>query len=463
MSNSPEGSKKEFESIYASQGKIKYQCSVRPIKNPEKIETLTIDARNFEEAVEKLQRDHYLIISIEIVGGGRKSAAGLFGFKFPSAKSEFFEEAQTSPAPFGGASAPKQVISIDLFSRVSTRELISFAIQLSSLLKGGIPVLKALQISQKGTQNRYFKSILEGCIRNVSAGFSFSYAIESFPKVFPSVWRNLVEVGETSGTLPAVLREIAHYQDAAARLKSKVISAFFYPSILICFATLAVGFLLLNIIPKFAEMFEGMKMELPLVTKIVIAFSRILSQHFLIFILLIVGILIGIYLARKTKQGIYLFDLLKLRIPIMGNLMLQVAVVRFGRGLATMLRAGVPILQALELSSKLTVNAVVEEKLQAAQEAVRGGRSLSAQLESDGFFPPFMTQLISVGEETGELDRFLDLISNYYEESIDTFLARLTTLLEPLLLIMVGSVIGVLVVSMILPIIELSTSPNLGG
>ena len=447
---------KEPESVYSSPGKIKYRCSVRPLKNLDAIETVTVEAKSFEEAIEKLQRDHYLIIAIEIVGGGRKSASGLFGAKFPSAKSELIEEPQA--APFGGAPAPKQGINIDLFSRVSTRELITFAIQLSSLLQGGIPLLKAIQISQKGTQNRYFKSILEGCIRNVSAGFSFSYAIESFPKVFPSVWCNLVEVGETSGALPAVLREIAHYQDAAQRLKSKVISAFFYPSILICFATLAVGFLLLNIIPKFEEIFVGMKMELPLITQIVMALSQVLRRYFLILILLVTAVLIGVYFARRTKEGGYLFDLMKLKLPIMGNLMLHVAVVRFGRGLATMLRAGVPILQALELSSKLTVNAVVEEKLQTAQEAVRGGRSLSGQLEADSFFPPFMTQLISVGEETGELDRFLDLISNYYEESIDTFLARLTTLLEPLLLICVGSVIGVLVVSMILPIIELSTS-----
>jgi type II secretory pathway component PulF len=466
MPNPPDDSKnKEFESIYSSHGKVKYQCVVRPNKSPDKLETISIEARSFEEAIEKLQRDHYLIISIHVIGGEGKKSSGFFGIKFPSAKtqeiSELIVEAQT-PSLGQNPVVKPQGINLDLFSRVSQRELISFAIQLSALLKGGIPLLKGLQISQKGTQNRYFKSILEGCIKNVTAGFSFSYAIKSFPKVFSSVWCNLVEVGETSGTLPDVLREIAHYQDAALRLKSKVISAFFYPCILIGFATLAVGFLLLNIIPKFAEMFEGMNMELPVVTKIVIAFSRILTQHFLIFILLIVAILIGIYLARKTKQGIYVFDLLKLRMPIMGNLMLQVAVVRFGRGLATMLRAGVPILQALELSSKLTVNAVAEEKLGAAYEAIKGGRSLSAQLESDAFFPPFMTQLISVGEETGELDRFLDLISNYYEESIDTFLARLTTLLEPLLLIGVGSVIGVLVISMILPIIELSTSPNLG-
>lgn len=455
---------KEFESIYSSYGKIKYRCSVRPVKNPDKIETVTIEARNFEEVVEKLQRDHYLVISIEAVSGARKSVSGLFEMKFPSSQHQEASElvAASQPARYGDPPAVRHGINFDLFSRVSTRELISFAIQLSSLLQGGIPLLKGLQIAQKGTQNRYFKSVLEGCIKNVSAGFSFSYAVRSFPKVFPSVWCNLVEVGETSGTLPAVLREIAHYQDAAARLKSKVISAFFYPCILILFATCAVGFLMLNIIPKFAEMFEGMQMELPLVTRIVIGMSHLVRHNFLLLVSLFIAALTGIYFARKTKQGTYLFDLLKLRIPIMGNLMLQVAIVRFGRGLATMLRAGVPILQALELSSKLTVNAVAEEKLAAAHEAVKSGRSLSAQLESDAFFPPFMTQLISVGEETGELDRFLDLVSNYYEESIDTFLARLTTLIEPILLIMVGSMIGVIVVSMFLPIIELSTSPNLG-
>jgi len=379
MSNpSDDPRNKDLESIYSSHGKIKYQCVIRPVKNPDKIETITIEARNFEEAVEKLQRDHYLIISIQAVGGEGRKTSGFFGFKFPSAKNQELSELvqETQPVPFGSAPVAKQGINLDLFSRVSQRELISFAIQLSSLLQGGIPLLKGLQISQKGTQNRYFKSILEGCIKNVSAGFSFSYAIKGFPKVFPSVWCNLVEVGETSGTLPAVLREIAHYQDAAARLRSKVISAFFYPLILITFATLAVGFLLLNIIPKFEEMFVSMQMELPLVTKIVIAFSQILRRHSLIFVVLVIALLVGVYFAKKTKQGTYIFDLLKLRMPIMGNLMLQVAVVRFGRGLATMLRAGVPILQALELSSKLTINSVAEEKLQAAQEAVKGGRSL---------------------------------------------------------------------------------------
>ena len=444
----------EIPSSNADSELRRYECRVRSRRDTNKLETLTIEANSLEEVSAKLLAEGYLIVSVEpVTKGGEKTHKSFLESFLRSGPVSESERMATAAAKQEKSKIP----ALQFLSRVSVRELISFAIQLSALLQGGIPLIKSLQIVQKGTQNTYFKTILENCIKNVSQGLSLSSTISGYPKVFPSVWVNLIQVGEESGKLPDVLKEISHYQEAAQRIKGKVISAFFYPAILILFATCAIGFLLLKIIPQFEGMFVGMNIQLPMITQVVIAVSKVLRHQFLIVLALIIATVTGISFWRKTKQGKFLFDLFRLKAPIMGPLVMQVSIVRFARGLATLIRAGVPILQSLEIAGRLAENVAVEETLRAAREAVRGGRSLGVELESTKLFPVFMTQLVAVGEESGELDRFLDMIANYYEERIDTFLGRLTTLLEPLLLIVVGAIIGVLVISMILPIMELST------
>ncbi|MBI3999035.1 MAG: type II secretion system F family protein, partial [Candidatus Omnitrophica bacterium] len=417
--------------------------------NPTKLETIIVEAGDVEGLIQKLHKqDFFLVSSEEIATPG--SQVKFFGKKF-----KFFKTAQETKV--GSHKKGKETSGVHLFPHVSSRELITFATQLSALLKGGVPLLKSLQIAEQGMQNHYFKLVLKTCIEHVSSGFALSHAIGEFQKVFPSIWGNLVAVGEASGNLPSVLEEIAHYQESSERVKSKVISAFLYPSILILFATVAVTFILLFIIPKFEEMFQGMGAQLPFLTRWVVFASQTIRNHFLIVVLLVFAGVFGIHFARRKREGRFFFDFLSLKLPIMGVLVLQVSIIRFTRGLGTLIRSGVPILQSLEISTRIVQNVVVQETLKETREAVKTGRGLGKELELAGLFPPFMTQLISVGEETGELERFLKLISDYYEERLDTFLSRLSTLLEPILLVCVGSIIGVIVVSMFLPIVELST------
>ncbi|MFH0986211.1 MAG: type II secretion system F family protein, partial [Candidatus Omnitrophota bacterium] len=348
-------------------------------------------------------------------------------------------------------------VSASLTDHVSTRETIFFGVQLSTLLKAGIPLLRSLEIIHRGIANQYFRKVIQHMRKRITDGGTFSHALRIYPHVFPWIWVNLVEVGEATGKLPDCLEEIVHYQDASARLKSKVITAFFYPGILTFAVISALTFLLLYIVPKFSAIFIAQKMPLPVLTQIVVSISDILRFNFPWVAGAIVAMVVAVVYTSRVPSVKMSYDKMALQAPLFGAIMLQVAVVRFTRSLGTLLRAGVQILQALEIAGRLVENVFLEAGIKRVILQVRGGQGLGVQLEARKVFPPFMTQLITIGEESGQLDRFLDLLSNYYEEQVDAFLARLTTLLEPLLLIFMGGVIGVIVVSMFLPIVELST------
>ena len=297
--------------------------------------------------------------------------------------------------------------------------------------------------------------------KRVSEGGSFSSALRHYPKVFPWIWVNLVEVGEATGKLPECLEEVAHYQEAAARMAGKVVTAFFYPGILAVAVTGALTFLLVAIIPKFSTIFSEHHMQLPALTRAVVAVSDVVRTRFPWVAGFGVAAVIAFVWTSKVRSVKLVYDQIVLKIPIMGDILMQVSVIRFTRSLGTLLRAGVQILQSLEISGRLVGNVFIEAGITRVAEAVRSGQGLGVQLESRKIFPVFMTQLVAVGEESGQLDRFLSLLSDYYEEQVDTFLARLTTLLEPIMLVFMGSVIGTIVISMFLPIIDLSTGKGM--
>ena len=425
-----------------------FEFRVRRRDDVSKIETLKLEAEDLESAVTKLHQSGYLVIWAKSISEAGSGFFGLFG----KGKIHFFEGAKV---PVTGKLA--RASRLHILPAVKVRELIAFAIQMSALLHAGVPLIRSLETVQKGVKNNFFRRVLIQCIEDVRAGFALSHALSKFPRVFPTIWGNLIEVGETSGNLPDVLKDIAAYQEATQRVKSKVISAFFYPTMLVILATAAVIFLMLKIIPQFDKMFSGLNLKLPVITQIVVVISHALQNYFLLFAFLVVAGVFGIAFAYRSKRGRFVVDSIKVRMPIMGQLVLEVSIVRFTRGLATMLRAGVPILQALEISGRLVQNSMVQAVVETSRTAVQAGRSLGYELEKNGLFPSFMTQLVSVGEESGELERFLEIIANYYEERIDNFLARLSTLIEPILLVIIGSMIGVIAISMILPIIEIST------
>jgi len=416
-----------------------FECHVRLRDLPGEAKTLTLEAPSKDVAIQKLLAQGYMVIDVREQGWKKGSLPKMFS-KLSSSSGK-----GTGGRPFS------------FTERVSTRENIFFAVQLSTLLKAGIPLLRSLQIIEKGITNLFFREVIEGLRKKVSEGGTFSNALRGYPRVFPWLWANLVEVGETTGKLPDCLEEIARYQEASARIQTKVITAFFYPGVLTAAVIAALTFLLLFIVPKFSAIFAAQKLPLPVLTQIVVSVSDILRLHF-VWVVAIVALAVAAFVYTRKMPSVRIsYDKLALGAPLFGPILMQVAVIRFTSSLGTMLRAGVPILQALAIAGRLVENLFVETGIKRVAEQVRSGQGLGVQLEARKIFPVFMTQLITVGEESGQLDRFLDLLSKYYEEQVDTFLARLTTLLEPVLLIFMGGVIGTVVISMFLPIIDLTT------
>lgn len=419
-----------------------FECEVRQRDNPAELKKMAIQARSKDECARRLLDQGFLVVSIK--QAGQQESAGVSKIFAGHLKGH-----QTNRAPKGGQG---------LFSKgVTTRELIFFAVQLSTLLKAGIPLIRSLEIIRKGTPNPYFQSVIQKLSQSVSGGSPLGVGLKNQGKVFPWIWVNLVEVGEATGKLPECLEEIAKYQESATRIKGKILTAFFYPAILSCAVVGALTFLLIFIVPKFSEIFAQQNMTLPALTQVVISLSNIVRNQAYLLLLAFVPFMILGYLVKTSPQVRLSFDFFRLNVPLFGPLLVQITVVRFARALSTLLKSGVQILQALEICGRLVENSYMESGLKEVIKRVRTGQGLGVQLEARKLFPVFMTQLVTVGEETGQIDKFLDLLGVYYEERVDAFLARLTSMLEPIMLIFMGGVIGVIVVSMFLPIIELST------
>lgn len=419
---------------------ITYLCMVRLRHMPDQVKKIVIEAQSREEAVQKLINQGLVVVSVKETS---KKASGIldifsFGVSTDSKK-------------------PIAKLSMPLLQKVSTREVIFFAIQLSTLLKAGVPLLRSLDIIQKGLSNVSFKAIIQSMKKRVSAGTTLSLAIRDYENVFPWVWANMIEVGEATGKLPQCLDEIAAYQESAARIKGKVITAFMYPGILSVAVVCALIFLMIAVVPKFTIIFTEQKLQLPFITQVVIGISNLVRNNFPIVAIFGTVMTISMIYLKKIPKVQLLIDTAVLNLPVFGTIFVNVAVVRFSRSLGTLLRSGVQILRALEISGRLVENEFIETRIKQVAEAVKSGQGLGGQLESKKVFPVFMSQLITVGEESGDLERFLDLLANYYEEGVDTFLARLTTLLEPFLLIFMGGIIGTIVISLFLPIVQLST------
>ena len=422
-----------------------FECHVRLRDRPGEAKTLTLEAPTKEVATQKLLAQGYMVIDVREHG---KKKGGL--------QDILSKQISSSDKRSEGA-------FFSFSNRVSIRETIFFAIQLATLLKAGIPLLRSLEIIEKGITNLFFRQVIDHLREKISGGGTFSQALRGYPHVFQWIWVNLVEVGEATGKLPACLEEIAHYQESTAQIKQKVVTAFFYPGILTGAVIAALTFLLLFIVPKFSAIFLSQKMQLPVLTQIVISASNILRVHFLWVAGILAAAVVAFVYTRRVPSIKMSYDKIALGAPLFGPVLMQVAVIRFTRSLGTLLRAGVQILQALEIAGRLVENQFIEAGIKRVAQQVRSGQGLGVQLEARKIFPVFMTQLVTVGEESGQLDRFLDLLSNYYEDQVDTFLVRLTTLLEPILLVFMGGVIGTIVISMFLPIIQISTGGGVGG
>lgn len=339
---------------------------------------------------------------------------------------------------------------------IKTSDLIMFSKEMATLLSSGVTLIKSLDILRKQIESQALLSAVEQIKKDVEGGYTFQNALKKHTKIFSDFWIHLVETGEASGHLPASLEQLAGYLEESADLKKKIVSAMIYPIILICVATGAISIFLIKIIPVFSEIFSGFNVELPLLTQIVINISDVARKYFL----LAVGSGIGIFFILKkyisTEAGRWQFDALLLKLPMIGPLVLEISTERFASGLGTLIKSGVPILHALDIAEKTAGNKIIEQALREVKTSVRDGKGMAQTMENSALFSPLVVQMVGVGEEIGELAKMLDRIAVFYKERVNTFIQRLTTMFEPLVLVFMGIVVGVLVIAMFMPIFKIS-------
>ncbi len=341
---------------------------------------------------------------------------------------------------------------------IRSADLIMFAVELSTLLNSGVTIIKSLYILSKQIESRILLDAVEAIIKDIEAGGTFHNALKKHEKIFSSFWIHTVQTGEASGHLPLSLEQLAKYLEEADALRKKIVSAMIYPIILVCLATGAIAVFLIKIIPIFADIFKGFDVELPLLTQVVIASSNLFRRYFLVMLGSFVTVFFILRKYISTETGRIRFDRVKLSLPVFGSLLKEVAIERFASGLSTLIKSGVPVLHALEISEKTADNKIMQISLKEVTTSVREGKSMSQTMEEHELFSPLVVQMIGVGEEIGELGKMLDKISRFSKDRVDTFVARLTAMFEPIALVVIGIVVGVLVMAMFLPIFSLSSA-----
>jgi type II secretory pathway component PulF len=346
--------------------------------------------------------------------------------------------------------------------RVSSGDLALFCRQLSTMLGAGVTILKSLDIiSQQVASVRLYK-IIHDLQKRMEAGLSLHESMSKHPEVFSELWVNLVESGEASGNLALVLNRLAGYLERNAAFRSKVVSALIYPVILMLAGTGALLFLTIKIIPTFAELFSGFNLKLPVLTQMLVAISVFFRKY----ILIIVGlIMFGFFVFKsytKTKAGLRNYEKFKFRIPVFGEFFRAILVERFASGMSTLVESGVPILYSLEISEHSVGSIVMADVIRKIKDDIRDGKSLSEPLGKSGFFEPMVVQMVGIGEEIGELSQMFKRIDTFYQEYVETFLARFTSLFEPIMLIFMGLVIGLMVIGMFLPIFQIAQVGRVG-
>lgn len=409
----------------AAAEKLKFQYLA---KNAEGREVKgSIDADSEAEATGKLRQQNLAVVKLEKTG--KAAGGGSFGMG-------------------GGA------------RRAGTAELALFTRQLSTMIGAGIPLLECLEILAVQTRetNKGFGAGLQETADLVRGGTELSEAMSRFPGIFPAIYVNMVKAGEASGQLDIILNRLASFMEATESLKREIKSAMTYPVISLVLIFGITGYLLVGVVPKFQKMFDSLGGKLPMVTVVVVAISEWLQKNVLIVLLMLVGAVVGFILFKRTESGRRIVDTIWLKLPVFGPLFQKVAISRFARTFATLLSSGVPILGALEIVATTSGNKVLEDTLLETRETVRRGESITSHLEHAWVFPPMVTKMIGIGEKSGALEQLLSKISDFYDEQVHATVKQLTSLIEPIMLIIMGTVVGTIVLAIFYPILELQSA-----
>jgi type IV pilus assembly protein PilC len=356
-------------------------------------------------------------------------------------------------------SAPGILDTIQRFNpfkpRVTNKDIVLFSRQLSTLVSAGVALVSGLNILVDQMENPAFKSVVSKVKDDIEAGLSIADSLKKHPQAFSDLYIAMVKAGEVGGILDVILERLSTYLEAAEDLRHKVKGALMYPAVVSSIAALVTVFLLVFVIPTFKEIFTSFGAELPLPTRIVIGTSEFLQKRWWI---ILIGLLGCFYLFRqwlKTENGRKIFDTNALRLPLFGPLLRKVSVAKFTRTLGTLVKSGVPILQAMETVAQTSGNKVIEKAIMDAREAIREGERIAEPLRKSGSFPPMVVQMIAVGEETGNLDVMLSKIADFYDQEVEVAVKGLTSMIEPIVIVFMGIVIGGIVIAMFIPMFEL--------
>jgi type IV pilus assembly protein PilC len=351
-----------------------------------------------------------------------------------------------------------KALEFQIGTGVGHKDIVTFTRLFATMIDAGLPIVQCLDILQGQTDNKFFANILKDIKANVEQGATFSDALRRHPKVFDHLYVNLVQAGEVGGILDTILNRLAVYIEKAMKLRRQVRGAMVYPSIVVVVFVGVLSILLGYVIPGFQTMFKdfGAKDDLPVLTKGVMATSQFFVHNFLWIFLAFTGLSVGVIYTIRTPRGRKGFDRLLLRLPIIGDVLRKIAVARFTRTLGTLLASGVPILDAMEIVAKTAGNVIVEEAIMFSRARIAEGKNMAEPLMATNVFPPMVVQMVGVGEQTGMLDAMLNKIADFYEEEVDVAVSALTSLIEPVMMVGVGGVVGVVLIAMYLPIFSLA-------
>lgn len=339
--------------------------------------------------------------------------------------------------------------------KIKLSELVIFARQLTTIIESGIPLIQGLEVLHEQIEDANFKMIIAELKKDIAAGSSFHEALEKYPRAFSPLFVNMVKAGEASGTLDEILDKLASHLERIDSLTRKVKSAMAYPIIVSIFALIVTSCLLIFIVPVFADIYKDFGSQLPPLTQAIINISDFARNYF-IFIGIAIGVLI-FFVSKyiQTRKGRRKFDRFKLRLPIFGPILHKVAISKFARTLATLIRSGVPIITALDIVKKATGNVLIEEAIDGIKDSISQGATIALPLTKSKLFPPLVVRMISIGEQTGELEKMLSKIADFYDDQVNAAIATITSLIEPILIVFLGIVVGTVVIAMFLPIFKL--------
>jgi len=342
--------------------------------------------------------------------------------------------------------------------KIKPMDIANFTRQMATMMKAGVPMLQSLDLIIEGAENPRMRALVEGLKQDVAAGNSLGFALRKQPLYFDDLYCNLVESGEQSGALETLLDRVASYKEKTESLKAKIKKAMYYPVAVIIVAIVVSAILLIKVVPQFQEVFSGFGAELPAFTQMVIGLSESLQEDWLIILLVLIGVGYGFTESlKRSKKMRDALDRFTLKLPIVGNIIYKSATARFARTLSTTFAAGVPLTDALDSVAGATGNVVFQNATQKIKTDVSSGTQLNFSMRGTGVFPPLAVQMTAIGEESGSLDFMLDKVAAIYEEEVDNLVDSLTSLMEPMIMVVLGILVGGLVVAMYLPIFQLGS------